>query len=49
MAGGTLADRFGRRTVFAIGLTVFAAASVGCGMAQGGDVLTLALGFSADN
>jgi EmrB/QacA subfamily drug resistance transporter len=42
MAGGTFADRFGRRTVFAIGLLVFAAASVACGLAGDGTLLTVA-------
>lgn len=39
MAGGTLADRFGRRSVFVVGLVVFAVASVACGLA--GDALSL--------
>lgn len=39
MAGGTLADRFGRRAVFVAGLAVFAAASVACGVAGNGAVL----------
>lgn len=35
LAGGSLGDRFGRRRVFAIGVAVFAAASVACGLASG--------------
>jgi EmrB/QacA subfamily drug resistance transporter len=42
MAGGTLADRFGRCRVFSIGLAVFAAASVACGETDSGAVLTVA-------
>jgi EmrB/QacA subfamily drug resistance transporter len=33
LAGGSLGDRFGRRRIFGIGVALFAAASVGCGMA----------------
>jgi EmrB/QacA subfamily drug resistance transporter len=33
LVGGALGDRFGRRRVFAIGVTVFALASVGCAFA----------------
>ena len=33
LAGGSLGDRFGRRRVFAIGVALFAAASIGCGLA----------------
>jgi EmrB/QacA subfamily drug resistance transporter len=32
LAGGAAGDRFGRRRVFALGVTLFAAASVWCGM-----------------
>jgi EmrB/QacA subfamily drug resistance transporter len=39
MAAGKLADRFGRRRVFAFGLSVFALASVGCGLAGSGALL----------
>jgi EmrB/QacA subfamily drug resistance transporter len=42
MAGGTFADRFGRRAVFASGLVVFAVASIACGAAGDGTLLTLA-------
>jgi EmrB/QacA subfamily drug resistance transporter len=34
LGGGRLADLFGRRKMLAIGLTVFAVASLGCGLAQ---------------
>src|SRR6266542_6409586 len=33
LVGGSLADRFGRRRIFAIGTVVFALASLGCGLA----------------
>ena len=33
LAGGAAGDRFGRRRVFAIGVALFAAASIGCGFA----------------
>ncbi len=33
LVGGSLADRFGRRRIFAIGAAVFAAASLACGLA----------------
>ena len=33
LAGGSLGDRFGRRRVFGVGVALFAAASVGCGLA----------------
>ena len=33
LAGGSLGDRFGRRRVFGAGVALFAAASVGCGLA----------------
>jgi EmrB/QacA subfamily drug resistance transporter len=32
LAGGALGDRFGRRRIFMLGVTVFAAASVGCAL-----------------
>ena len=35
LVGGALADRFGRRRIFALGIVVFAAASLGCGVAPG--------------
>ncbi len=34
LAGGSMADRFGRRRVFCSGVALFAFASIGCGMAQ---------------
>jgi EmrB/QacA subfamily drug resistance transporter len=33
LLGGSLSDRFGRRRIFVIGVTWFAAASLGCGLA----------------
>ena len=33
VVGGVLGDRFGRRRIFAVGVAVFAAASVWCGLA----------------
>src|SRR5256714_6904083 len=35
LVGGAAGDRFGRRRVFLIGVALFAAASVGCGLAGG--------------
>jgi EmrB/QacA subfamily drug resistance transporter len=35
LAGGSLGDIFGRRRVFAVGVTLFAFASLGCGFATG--------------
>src|SRR5438445_11982097 len=35
LAGGALGDRLGRRRVFAVGVTMFAAASAWCGAAGG--------------
>lgn len=34
LVGGSLGDRYGRRRIFAIGIALFTAASVGCGLAQ---------------
>jgi len=42
MAGGSFADRFGRRAVFAAGLLVFAAGSLACGLAADGVWLIVA-------
>ena len=39
LIGGALGDRFGRRRLFALGIAVFAAASMACGLAP--DVATL--------
>lgn len=42
LVGGSLGDRYGRRRVFVIGVTLFALASMGCGVAAGIDQLILA-------
>ena len=42
LAGGSLADLYGRRRVFGIGVAVFTAASVGCGLAPSMPVLITA-------
>jgi EmrB/QacA subfamily drug resistance transporter len=42
LAGGAAADQFGRRRMFIIGVTVFAAASVGCGLAANAPTLIVA-------
>jgi len=34
LVGGALGDQFGRRRVFAVGITIFALASAACGLAQ---------------
>ena len=34
LVGGSLSDRFGRRLMFVLGVTIFALASVGCGVAS---------------
>jgi EmrB/QacA subfamily drug resistance transporter len=34
LTGGSLGDRFGRRRIFCYGVTLFALASLGCGLAQ---------------
>jgi EmrB/QacA subfamily drug resistance transporter len=44
LTAGSLADRFGRRTIFAIGLAVFTVASLLCGLAGSPLVLNLARG-----
>jgi MFS family permease len=33
LVGGSAGDRFGRRRMFALGVAIFAAASVACGLA----------------
>jgi EmrB/QacA subfamily drug resistance transporter len=42
LTAGSLSDIFGRRTVFAIGLTVFTASSVVCGLSSSATMLDLA-------
>ncbi len=42
LVGGAAGDRLGRRRVFALGVTVFAAASVACGLAPRGGTLIAA-------
>jgi DHA2 family methylenomycin A resistance protein-like MFS transporter len=42
LTGGTLADRFGARRVFQVGLGVFVVASLGCGLAPSTVVLVIA-------
>ncbi len=42
MVTGTLADRFGRRRLYLVGLGVFAAASLGCGLAPTAGALVAA-------
>src|SRR5256712_6798590 len=42
LTAGTLADLFGRRRVFAIGVAVFTVASLACGLASDPTVLVLA-------
>jgi EmrB/QacA subfamily drug resistance transporter len=42
LAGGALGDRFGRRRIFAIGVVIFALASVGCALAGSVQQLILA-------
>ena len=39
LVGGSLGDQFGRRRVFLVGVTVFAVASVFCGLASSARVL----------
>jgi EmrB/QacA subfamily drug resistance transporter len=43
--GGSLADRFGRRRLFLLGVVWFAVASLTCGIAPNGEVLALARGL----
>jgi MFS family permease len=42
LAGGALGDRFGRRRIFALGIVIFALASVGCALAGSVQQLILA-------
>src|ERR1700754_2512182 len=42
LTGGAAADQVGRRRIFIIGITIFAIASIGCGLAPGVEVLILA-------
>jgi EmrB/QacA subfamily drug resistance transporter len=42
LIGGALADQVGRRRIFVTGLSIFAAASLGCGVAPNVDMLILA-------
>src|SRR5918911_5014205 len=39
LSGGKLADLFGRRRIFVIGLVVFTASSLACALATGPDML----------
>ena len=45
LVGGALGDHFGRRRIFMAGVTVFAAASVGCALSRHADTLILARGL----
>ena len=46
LVGGAAADRFGRRRMFVIGVSLFAVASLGCGLARGVPVLLAARAVS---
>src|SRR6266702_795211 len=39
LTGGKLADRYGRRRIFIVGLAIFTASSLACGMASSGEML----------
>jgi EmrB/QacA subfamily drug resistance transporter len=39
LSGGKLADRYGRRRIFVIGLAIFTASSLACGLATSGSML----------
>jgi EmrB/QacA subfamily drug resistance transporter len=45
LVGGAAGDRFGRRRVFAIGVSVFAVGSIACGLSDRVDVLIIARGL----
>ena len=45
LVGGSLADRFGRRLLFAIGTAIFTVGSLLCGLATGSLFLVLARGL----
>jgi EmrB/QacA subfamily drug resistance transporter len=42
LTGGKLADMFGRRRIFLVGLAIFTVSSLFCGLANGADVLIVA-------
>src|SRR6187431_2509187 len=42
LTGGKLADLLGRRRIFVVGLVVFTASSLACGLANGADLLIAA-------
>ena len=42
LIGGKLADAYGRRAIFVIGIVVFTVASLGCGLASSGEMLIAA-------
>ncbi len=46
LVGGAAADRFGRRRMFVIGVSLFAVASLGCGLARGVPVLLVGRALS---
>jgi EmrB/QacA subfamily drug resistance transporter len=45
LVGGALADRYGRRRIFVVGVVWFAGASLLCGLAPTGEVLVVARAF----
>src|SRR3954471_9451133 len=45
LTAGSLADRFGRRLVFAVGIVTFTLGSLLCGLASGSTFLALARAF----
>jgi EmrB/QacA subfamily drug resistance transporter len=42
LSGGKLADHYGRRLIFVVGLTIFTLASLACGLASSGEILIAA-------